>query len=77
LSSSNCIPALGGWEGYAPNKIWRDLSGRHALLISGGDLLVLFQPPIVLPIMVAAGLIFFWPTISGMIKKRRRKVGPG
>jgi len=50
---------------------------RQALLISGGSPLVLFQPPIALPIMVAAGLIFFWPSISGIIKKRRVKVGPG
>ena len=30
MSSSDCIPALGGWEGYTPNKVWRDLSCRHA-----------------------------------------------
>jgi len=30
-----------------------------------------------LPIMVAGIVIFFWPTISGIIKKRRVKVGPG
>jgi putative tricarboxylic transport membrane protein len=50
---------------------------RQALLISGGNPIVLFHPPIALPIMAAAFVIFFWPTISGMIKKRRIKVGPG
>jgi TctA family transporter len=50
---------------------------RQALLISGGNPIVLFQPPIALPIMIAAIIIFFWPTISGIIKKRRIKVGPG
>ncbi|HEX2695552.1 MAG TPA: tripartite tricarboxylate transporter permease, partial [Acidobacteriota bacterium] len=50
---------------------------RQALLISGGNPVVLFRPPIALPIMVAAIIIFFWPTISGIIRKRRIKVGPG
>ena len=50
---------------------------RQSLLISSGNPLVLFQPPIALPIMVAGIVIFFWPTISGIIKKRRVKVGPG
>jgi TctA family transporter len=50
---------------------------RQALLISGGNPIVLFKPPIAMPIMIAAGLIFFWPSISGIIKKRRLKVGPG
>jgi TctA family transporter len=50
---------------------------RQALLISAGNPIVLFQPPIALPIMVVAIVIFFWPTISGFIRKRRIKVGPG
>jgi len=50
---------------------------RQALLISGGNPMVLFRPPIALPIMVAAVVIFFWPTISGIIRKSRIKVGPG
>jgi len=50
---------------------------RQSLLISSGNPLVLFAPPIALPIMVAGIVIFFWPTISGIIKKRRVKVGPG
>jgi len=52
---------------------------RQALLISGGSPIVLFRPPIALPIMVAAIIIFFWPTISDFRKKRKAKasVGPG
>jgi putative tricarboxylic transport membrane protein len=50
---------------------------RQALLISGGNPIVLFNPPIALPIMVAAIIIFFWPTISGMLRKRKGSVGPG
>jgi putative tricarboxylic transport membrane protein len=50
---------------------------RQALLISGGSPVVLFRPPIALPIMIVAAIIFFWPSISGMLKKRRQKVGPG
>jgi putative tricarboxylic transport membrane protein len=50
---------------------------RQALLISGGSPIVLIKPPIALPIMIAGLVIFFWPTISGIIKKRRLKVGPG
>ncbi len=50
---------------------------RQALLISGGSPIVLFQPPIALPIMIVAIIIFFWPTISGILKKRRESVGPG
>jgi len=50
---------------------------RQALMISGGNPIVLFHPPIALPIMIAAIIIFFWPSISGMIKKRRESVGPG
>jgi putative tricarboxylic transport membrane protein len=50
---------------------------RQALLISGGNPIVLFHPPIALPIMVAAIIIFFWPSISAFRKKRKGSVGPG
>jgi len=52
---------------------------RQALLISGGSPLVLFAPPIALPLMVAAIIIFFWPSISDFLAKRKKKasVGPG
>lgn len=52
---------------------------RQALLISGGNPIVLFKPPIALPLMVAAIIIFFWPTITAQLEKRKKKgsVGPG
>jgi putative tricarboxylic transport membrane protein len=52
---------------------------RQALLISGGSPLVLFAPPIALPLMVAAIIIFFRPSISEFIRKRKKatSVGPG
>jgi len=50
---------------------------RQALLISGGNPIVLFRPPIALPIMIAAIIIFFWPSISAFRKKRKERVGPG
>ena len=52
---------------------------RQALLISGGNPIVLFSPPIALPLMVAAIIIFFWPSISELVKKWKKgtSVGPG
>jgi putative tricarboxylic transport membrane protein len=52
---------------------------RQALIIGNGNPIVFFRPPIALPIMVAAILIFFWPTITDVRKKlaARRTVGPG
>jgi TctA family transporter len=50
---------------------------RQALIMSQGSPLVFFRLPIALPVMTAALIIFFWPTISGFIRKRRIKVGPG
>ncbi len=53
---------------------------RQALLISGGSPLVLFAPPIALPLMIAAIIIFFWPSISEFLAKRKAQkssVGPG
>ena len=42
---------------------------RQALLISGGSALVLIKPPIALPIMIAAAIIFFWPVIAPLKAK--------
>jgi putative tricarboxylic transport membrane protein len=52
---------------------------RQALIIGHGSPLVFFRPPIALPIMIAAIIIFFWPTISSLRKKMatRTSVGPG
>lgn len=50
---------------------------RQALIMGQGSPVVFFRFPIALPVMTAAIIIFFWPSISGMIRKRRLKVGPG
>ena len=52
---------------------------RQALIIGGGNPSVFFRPPIALPIMIAAILIFFWPTITSLRKKyaARTTIGPG
>jgi putative tricarboxylic transport membrane protein len=52
---------------------------RQALIIGGGNPIVFFRPPIALPIMIAAILIFFWPTITNRRKKytARTAIGPG
>jgi putative tricarboxylic transport membrane protein len=52
---------------------------RQALIIGGGSPIVFFHPPIALPIMILAILIFFWPTITSLRKKyaARTTIGPG
>ena len=52
---------------------------RQALIIGHGSPLVFFRPPIALPIMIAAIIIFFWPTITSLRKKyaARTTIGPG
>ena len=52
---------------------------RQALIIGGGNPIVFFRPPIALPIMLLAILIFFWPTITNLRKKyaARTTIGPG
>jgi putative tricarboxylic transport membrane protein len=42
---------------------------RQALIMGQGNPLIFFQPPIALPIMVAAIVIFFWPLISAWKRK--------
>ncbi|OGP64789.1 MAG: hypothetical protein A2169_03590 [Deltaproteobacteria bacterium RBG_13_47_9] len=42
---------------------------RQALIMGHGNPLILFRPPIALPLMIAAILIFFWPTISSWKQK--------
>ena len=42
---------------------------RQALIMGQGNPLILFRPPIALPLMIAAILIFFWPTLSDLKKK--------
>ena len=53
---------------------WRRLLDR--LLLGGGVLLlgsalIFFKPPIALPIMVAAIIIFFMPALQPLFKKKR------
>jgi putative tricarboxylic transport membrane protein len=52
---------------------------RQALIIGQGSPLVFFRPPIALPIMIVAIIIFFWPTITSLRKKyaARTTIGPG
>jgi len=42
---------------------------RQALIMGQGNPLIFFQPPLALPIMIAALIIFFWPLISAGIRK--------
>jgi putative tricarboxylic transport membrane protein len=49
---------------------------RQALIMGHGNPLIFFKPPIALPIMVAAIIIFFLPSISPLFKKKRPSVGP-
>ena len=44
---------------------------RQALIIGHGSPLIFFQPPLALPIMVSALIIFFWPLVSPAIRKLR------
>jgi len=46
---------------------------RQALIMSHGNPLIFFRPPIALPLMIAGLIIFFWPTISGWKKKLTAK----
>jgi len=46
---------------------------RQALIMSHGNPLIFFRPPIALPLMIAGLIIFFWPTISDWKKKLTAK----
>jgi putative tricarboxylic transport membrane protein len=49
---------------------------RQALIMGHGSALIFFKPPIALPIMVAAIIIFFMPAIQPLFKKKRPSIGP-
>ncbi len=49
---------------------------RQALIMGHGNPLIFFKPPIALPIMIAAIIIFFLPTIQPLFKKKRPSAGP-
>ncbi len=42
---------------------------RQALIIGQGSPLIFFKPPLALPIMMAAIIIFFWPLVSAWKRK--------
>jgi putative tricarboxylic transport membrane protein len=44
---------------------------RQSLIMSGGSLLIFVQPPISLPLVVAAALIVFWPWVGPVFKRLR------
>lgn len=49
---------------------------RQSLIMSGGSPLIFLQPPIALPLVIAAALIFFWPWVGPMISHLRAKEMP-
>ncbi len=49
---------------------------RQSLIMSQGSLLIFVQPPIALPLVIAAALIFFWPWLGPMIRRWRGKEKP-
>lgn len=46
---------------------------RQSLIMSGGSLLIFLQPPIALPLVIAAALIFFWPWLGPMFRRLRTR----
>jgi putative tricarboxylic transport membrane protein len=46
---------------------------RQALIMGQGSPLIFFKPPLALPIMVAAFIIFFWPLVSAGSRKLFRE----
>jgi putative tricarboxylic transport membrane protein len=44
---------------------------RQSLIMSQGSLLIFVQPPIALPLVIAAALIAFWPAISALKARLR------
>ncbi|HSC70503.1 MAG TPA: tripartite tricarboxylate transporter permease [Candidatus Methylomirabilis sp.] len=49
---------------------------RQSLIMSQGSLWIFVQPPIALPLVIAAALIFFWPWLGPMIRRLRAKEVP-
>jgi putative tricarboxylic transport membrane protein len=49
---------------------------RQSLIMSQGSLLIFVQPPIALPLVVAAGLIAFWPLLGPTFKRLRGEKKP-
>ncbi|MEI8189897.1 MAG: tripartite tricarboxylate transporter permease [candidate division NC10 bacterium] len=49
---------------------------RQSLIMSQGSLLIFVQPPIALPLVIAAAIIAFWPAISALRARLRRGASP-
>jgi putative tricarboxylic transport membrane protein len=49
---------------------------RQSLLMSQGSLWIFVQPPIALPLVIAAALIVFWPLLGPTIRRLRAKEVP-
>jgi len=49
---------------------------RQSLIMSQGSLLIFVQPPIALPLVIAAALIISWPWLGPMIRRWRGKEKP-
>jgi putative tricarboxylic transport membrane protein len=49
---------------------------RQSLIMSQGSLLIFVQPPIALPLVVAAGLIAFWPLLGPTFRRLRGEKKP-
>jgi putative tricarboxylic transport membrane protein len=50
---------------------------RQSLIMSQGSLLIFVQPPIALPLVIAAALIAFWPAISALKARLKEGKAPG
>jgi len=50
---------------------------RQSLIMSNGSLLIFLEPPITLPLVIAAAIIVAWPWLSPAIARWRGKKGKG
>jgi putative tricarboxylic transport membrane protein len=46
---------------------------RQSMIMSQGSLLIFVQPPIALPLVIAAAIIGFWPAITAVRDRIRRR----
>jgi putative tricarboxylic transport membrane protein len=49
---------------------------RQSLIMSQGSLLIFVQPPIALPLVIAATIIAFWPAISALKARLKGSKAP-
>jgi putative tricarboxylic transport membrane protein len=50
---------------------------RQSMIMSRGNPLIFFQPPIALPLMVLSILLFAWPSVSSWRKRAAKKKAGG